>query len=132
MRIGEIAERSGVSTKTLRFYEQAGLVQPPARRENGYRDFGDDVLGRLEFIRAAQSSGLTLAEIRGVIAVRDGGEAPCSHVLGLIEQRTAEIDRRIAELRELRADLAVLAERAQTLNPVDCSADSVCEILSPR
>jgi DNA-binding transcriptional MerR regulator len=104
---------------------------PPARSANGYRDYDAAVVDRLAFIRAAQASGLTLAEIRTVVAIRDRGEVPCEHVRALIDQRTAEIDRRMTELRQLREDLARLADRARHLDPADCDPTAVCHIMTP-
>jgi DNA-binding transcriptional MerR regulator len=132
MLIGEVADRSGLPAKTIRYYESIGLVPAPARAPNGYRSYDDEILTRLAFIRAAHSSGLTLGEIRGVIAFRDRGETPCEHVRELIDQRTAEIDRRIAELQHLRADLTRLAQRARRLDPADCDPASVCHIIASR
>jgi len=131
MRIGEIAERSGMSTKGLRYYERAGLIDEPARTSSGYRDYGEDVLDRLRFIRSSQAAGLTLGEIKGVIAFRERGSPPCAHVLELIEDRAADLDRRIAELANLRDDLRALARRGRSLSPEDCSPDLVCHILNP-
>lgn len=129
MRIGEVAERAGVTTKTLRYYERAGLIDQARRTPNGYRDYQPAVLDRLRFIRAAQRVGLTLGEIKGVIAFRDRGSPPCGHVLELIEGRAADLDRRIAELGALRDDLCRLAARGRTLPIEACSPDLVCHIL---
>ncbi|HET6963413.1 MAG TPA: heavy metal-responsive transcriptional regulator, partial [Acidimicrobiales bacterium] len=105
MRIGEVADRAGLSTKALRYYESAGLVEAPPRTPAGYRDYDPGVLDRLRFIRSAQAAGLTLGEIRGVIAFREAGSPPCGHVLGLIEERAADLEARMAELARLRDDL---------------------------
>jgi DNA-binding transcriptional MerR regulator len=131
MRIGEAADRAGLSTKALRYYERVGLIDEPDRTAAGYRDYPDSVLERLRFIRAAQAVGLTLGEIRGVIAFRDQGSPPCGHVLELIEGRAADLDRRIAELGVLRDELRRLARRGRTLSPDACSPDLVCHILNP-
>jgi len=131
MRIGEIAEQSGLSTKALRYYERVGLVEEPLRTPSGYRDYGESVLDRLRFIRSAQAAGLTLGEIKGVIAYRERGRPPCGHVLELIEGRATDLDRRIAELRSLRDDLRGLARRGRSLSPEACSPDLVCHILNP-
>lgn len=131
MRIGELAEQAGVTTKTLRYYEHAGLIDEADRTPSGYRDYPPSVLDRLRFIRAAQSAGLTLGEIKGVIAFREQGSPPCGHVLDLIERRAADLDRRIGELRALRDDLRRLATRGRTLAPEACSPDLVCHILNP-
>ena len=73
MRIGELARRSGFAPTALRYYEKAGLLPQLARTLSGYRDFDGDTLPRLAFIRAAQAIGLSVAEIREVIGIRDRG-----------------------------------------------------------
>jgi DNA-binding transcriptional MerR regulator len=131
VQIGEVAEQAGLSTKALRYYERVGLIDEPHRTPSGYRSYDESVLDRLRFIRAAQAVGLTLGEIRGVIAFREQGSPPCGHVLELIDSRAAELDRRIAELRALRAELRQLAAQGRQLSPEACSADLVCHILNP-
>lgn len=129
MLIGEVAERTGVATKTLRYYEDIGLVPPPDRTPSGYRDYDDDVVDRLAFIRSAQAVGLTLGEIRGIVSLRDDGEAPCGHVLDLLRARAREIDRTIRELRDLQRDMRVLVDRAARLDPTDCDPRRVCHLI---
>ena len=132
MRIGELAARSGVAVKTLRFYEQAGVLAAPARTPSGYRDYGDTALPRLAFVRAAQACGLTLAEISQIIEVRDDSGPPCVHVVGLLDSHAAQLDDRIAELTRLRRDLQELRARASTLQQSACSADAVCHVIPTR
>jgi len=129
MLIGDLPQRSGVPAKTLRYYEEIGLLDPPARSASGYRDYDDSVLVRLRFIRAAQAVGLTLGEIRSVVALRERGETPCGRVLELLRDRSADIDRRIRELRALKADLNQLVTRAEHLNPSDCDPRGVCHLI---
>lgn len=129
MRIGELAAASGVPAKTIRYYEDIGVLDPPARTASGYRAYEPHVCDRLGFIRAAQAAGLTLGEIRGIVALRERGETPCAHVLDLITARHAEIEGRIAELRRISADLKRLATRARRLDPADCDPDRVCHLL---
>ncbi|MFD7497466.1 heavy metal-responsive transcriptional regulator [Streptomyces sp. NPDC059832] len=132
MRIGDLAIASGLTTKTIRYYEQAGLMPPPPRTINGYRDYLPTAEARLAFIRDARHAGLTLAEIRGILTLRDSGEAPCSHVTDLINQHLDEINRRMAELRKTRTALRDLAQRAAETVPQSCSdADNICRIISP-
>jgi MerR family transcriptional regulator, copper efflux regulator len=130
MRIGELAEQAGISTKAIRYYEQIGILTPPARTPSGYRSYDPSALGRLGFVRAAQAVGLTLGEIRQIIAFRDNGQAPCAHVTGLLQRRTAELDARIAELQQLRGELRQLAQRAATLDPEQCPPERVCHIIT--
>ncbi|MGH8975046.1 MAG: heavy metal-responsive transcriptional regulator [Acidimicrobiia bacterium] len=131
MRIGELASRSGVSNKTIRYYEDIGVVLPPRRSPSGYRDYDDSALDRLAFVRAAQAVGLSLGEIRSILALRDGGETPCGHVLDLLRARSADFDRRIAELRTLRGELHRLVERAGDLDPADCDPGRICHLIGP-
>jgi DNA-binding transcriptional MerR regulator len=129
VRIGVLAEACGLSTKTIRFYECRGLIAAPPRTVGGYRDYPREALGRLRFIRDAQSAGLTLAEVRAILLLRDGGAAPCEHVAGVIDEHLNGIDRRLAELRKTRAVLRSLASRAATVDPTTCTEEDVCVIL---
>lgn len=129
MRIGELAQRVGLTTKTLRFYEQAGVLSTPARTPSGYRDYDDTVLDRLRFVRAAQIAGLTLAEIRSVIEVRQDEGPPCEHVTAVLDRHAAVLDERIAELQSTRAEVRRLRERATSLDPAACREDGVCHVI---
>ena len=128
MRIGEIAGRAGMPAKTIRFWEDQGLLPPPGRTPAGYRDYDPAVLDRLAFIRHAQAAGLTLAAIRQVLAIRDSGQPPCTHVTDLIARRLAEVDARVAELTRTRDQLVVLAARAAEQVAADCRG--YCSIIA--
>ncbi|MFJ8550879.1 heavy metal-responsive transcriptional regulator [Streptomyces sp. NPDC093676] len=130
MRTGELAAASGLTAKTIRFYEQTGLLPEPPRTPGGYRDYPPQTAHRLAFIRDAQSAGLTLAEIRSVLALRDSGEPPCTHVTDLIDQHLADIERRMAELRKTRTALRGLAERAAVTDRSTCTQADICRILA--
>lgn len=131
MLIGEVARRSGVPPKTLRYYEDRGLLRP-ARTRSGYREFDDRVFDRLAFIRSAQALGLSLAEIGDIVTLRDNGEPPCAHVADLLADRAASIARTIGELRTLHAELTALIERAETFDPGECAPSDVCTLIRPR
>ena len=126
MRIGELAAAAGTTTKTLRFYEESGLLPPTERAANGYRDYGPEALSRLDFIHRGRTAGLTLAQIREVIEIRETGDAPCHHVHQLLTERLADIDRQIADLQALRATLSRQREHTETADPSTCAADTVC------
>jgi MerR family copper efflux transcriptional regulator len=130
VRIGELAARSGVPVKTIRYYEEIGVLGPADRTPSGYRDYDEPAIDRLAFVRAAQAVGLTLGEIRQVVALRERGETPCTHVVELLERRAGEIERRIVEMQRLRGELRRLAERAQGLDPADCAPDRVCHVIT--
>jgi DNA-binding transcriptional MerR regulator len=130
MQIGEVARKIGVATSAIRFYEESGVLPEPHRTASGYRVYDPSVIDRLTFIRAGQAVGLTLAELKEVLGIRDRGEAPCRHVAGLIDLRIDEIDQRIKDLRRLRRDLTALAGEAEVFDPTDCPPESVCRILT--
>jgi MerR family Zn(II)-responsive transcriptional regulator of zntA len=126
MRIGELAAAAGTTTKTLRFYEDSGLLPPTDRAANGYRDYGPEALSRLDFIRRGRVAGLTLAQIREVIDIRGAGEAPCQQVHALFTARVLDIERQIADLDALRADLIQRRDQAGEADPSACPAETVC------
>ena len=129
VRIGELAAQAAMTTKTLRFYEQAGLLPEPSRMPSGYRDYDDDALDRLRFIKAAQAAGLTLAEVRQIIAVRDETGPPCEHVVGVLDRHAAQLDARIDDLRKARAEVERLRQRAGRLDPAECIKSEVCHVI---
>jgi DNA-binding transcriptional MerR regulator len=130
MLIGDLATRAGLSAKTIRFYEQAGLLSQPPRTPAGYRNYPPGAVDRLAFIRHAQAAGFTLADIRGVLAIRDSGQAPCEHVSVLIDEHLAQVERRIAELTRARDALKDLQRRASATDPADCAESEICIILA--
>lgn len=129
MRIGEFAGRLGLNPRTIRFYESIGVLPEPDRTPSGYRDYAEPDLERLGFIKLAQSLGLSLDDIREVLALRDRGEAPCAYVRGVIEEQAASIDQRIRELERLRAELRRLQQVARTLPDPPPDDRCVCHIL---
>ncbi len=133
MLIGELAAKAGLPAKTIRFYEQAGLIPAPPRTPAGYRDYPPGAFDRLAFIANAQVAGFTLAEIRSVLAIRDSGDPPCRHVATLIGLHLAQVERRIAELTRTHDVLIDLQRRAAAINPADCPEPEICSILTaPR
>ncbi len=112
MRIGELARRASVSPKTIRCYEDIGVLGRPPRTPGGYRDYGEDAIARLAFIRAAQSAALRLGEIRAAQAFRDHGTPPSRHVLERITELNDTLPALIGELSRLRQELDQLARRA--------------------
>ena len=129
MRIGEVADLSGTTTKTMRFYEDQGLLPAADRTSGGYRVYTQDVVSRLDFIRRGRTAGLTLAQIRQVLDIRDAGGAPCEHVKDLLTHRLAALDRQIADLQTLRETVAALRESAAIVDPGTCSPHQVCRYL---
>ena len=106
-RIGEIADRTGVSVETLRYYEKRRLLTAPARTEGGYRVYSDSVVQQVKFIKQAQSLGLTLDDIQQLTAgqLRRDHAASCRKVRDLLTRRIEDIDTRIKDLRAFRRTL---------------------------
>jgi len=126
VRIGELGKKLNLSAKTIRYYEEIGLLPDPGRSPSGYRDYGDGAIERLRFIKAAQAVGFSLGEIREILAFRDRGATPCQHVTLLIERHAQEIAERIRALEQMQVDLRDLARRARTLVP---SPGRFCHII---
>lgn len=130
MRIGELASEADVTAKTVRYYESIGLLAEPERTASGYRDYDQRTLERLRFIRDAQESGLSLAEIASVLELKDVGASSCRHTVGLIERHLADVDRQIERLVETRRQLMAMAQRAIALDPADCTDPDRCQVIS--
>ncbi|WP_454850139.1 heavy metal-responsive transcriptional regulator [Promicromonospora soli] len=129
MRIGEVADAAGTSTKTLRFYEEQGLLPEVGRTPAGYRDYPPDAVTRVDFVHRGQAAGLTLAQIKQILDIRDRDQAPCEHVRDLLDTQLADLDRQIRQLSDLRATVAALRDGAAAADPDTCSADQVCRYL---
>ncbi len=132
MRISELATRTGTTAKTLRFYEESSLLPEPSRTFNGYRDYDEGAITRIQFVKAGQAIGLTLAEIRNLMSIRDDGASPCSAATDLLDQHLNAITDRIRELQTLKRDLVRLKIKASQLNPAECPPESVCHVINPR
>lgn len=130
MRIGVLADRSGVTTKTIRYYESIELLAEPERTPSGYREYGEEAAERLRFIRDAQSSGLSLSEIQSVLELKDAGARSCDHTAALLERHLCEIDDQIARLQVARAELVDLAERSRGLDPTECTDPHRCQVIT--
>src|SRR5215469_15083997 len=105
LTVGQLAARAAVRTDTIRYYEREGLLPTPRRTEGEHRRYGATDLDRLLFIRGAQRLGLRLAEIRDLLTVRDTGTCPCGPAEVVLREQVSEIDREMARLRALRAEL---------------------------
>jgi DNA-binding transcriptional MerR regulator len=105
LKIGQLARRVGVTAKAIRFYEAKRVLPPPPRGANGYRLYGQDAPEILTFVKQATGLGLTLAEIREIIAIRQGGRPPCAHVHRLLQDKARELDRKLRDLIEMRRQI---------------------------
>jgi len=108
LRIGELARATGFTDKTLRFYDEIGLLRPSGRTPAGYRQYDGSAAERLRFVRKAQGLGLKLDDIRAILEISDAGRIPCEHVLAVVDRELARVDSQLRRLRSLRRDLSDL------------------------
>ena len=129
LRIGELARRAGLSARTLRYYEEIGLVAPARRSPSGYRLYRRDAVERLAFIRRAKAMGLSLEEVRQVLAVHDAQGDPCVHVLELLDQKERQVAEAIRELTEFREALRDLRRRWRGRGTRSTDEGHICPII---
>jgi len=111
MRIGELARRTGCAVETIRYYEKAGLLDPPGRTQGNYRAYGEAHVERVRFIRHCRTLDMTLEEIRTLLVVRDDPGASCAAVNALLDEHIGHVAARIDELHALETQLRALRER---------------------
>ena len=104
-RIGRVAQDTGVTIDTIRFYEKQGLLRRSPRSEGGFRLFGAEDIEALKFVRKAQELGFSLNEIRELLILRADHVPACSHVKDLLDQKLAMVRQKIAELQKLEGGL---------------------------
>ena len=126
-RIGELAAQLGLNPKTIRYYEQIGLLPAQARTAAGYRLYGPTERDRLRFIVKAKTIGLSLKEIGEILALRRGGERPCEHVLELLDRKLRGVDAQVQTLTEFRQELVTMREEAADTAAADACVCGIIE-----
>jgi Cu(I)-responsive transcriptional regulator len=106
LTIGKLASATGVNVETIRYYERAGLVSPPARTDGNYRSYGSDDVARLRFIRRTRDLGFSLEQIRALLSIAGQRDSSCGTVDVIATEHLTEVDRKIADLTALRRELA--------------------------
>lgn len=129
MKIGQLADRTGVSAKAIRYYEDIGVLPEAARADNGYRTYDPATAERIGFIRDAQTAGMSLTEIQLILGLRDSGESTCGHVIATLESHLDELDRQMAEMDRTRRRLLELVDRARSLDPSNCDDPNRCQTI---
>lgn len=129
MKIGQVARETGLTTKTIRYYEGIGVLPEPERLPNGYREYEASTIDRLEFIRDAQAAGLSLTEIQLILELRDEGETTCGHTIALLEHHLGDIDRQLIELGRTRSRLHKMISTAKSLDPTECTDPNRCQTI---
>ncbi|MEO0383026.1 MAG: Cu(I)-responsive transcriptional regulator [Pseudomonadota bacterium] len=119
MNIGEVAARTQLPAKTIRYYEEIGLVRP-GRADNGYRDYAEEDVHRLAFLQRARGLGFTIDECRQLLSLYDDKHRASCDVKALTLEKLSEIDRKLNEMQALRDTLATLADSCIGDDRPDC------------
>lgn len=120
MNIGTLARRSGVPTKTIRYYESVGLIEAPARSDNGYRVYDEEAVRTLSFVRKSRELGFPLDEVRCLLSLWHDKQRSSGEVRALAQARIQDIDARIHELQRLRDELGHLVQACHGDNRPEC------------
>jgi len=124
LTIGKVARLAGIGVETIRFYEREGLIEEPPRRESGYRQYPEDTVHRLRFIRRAKELGFTLKEIKELLALRIEPETTCEDIRRRAEAKIGDIEEKICTLNKMKGALKKLTLACKGRGPV-----SACPIL---
>jgi Cu(I)-responsive transcriptional regulator len=120
MNIGQASEQTGVSAKMIRYYEGIGLLPSAARRANGYRDYSDQDIAVLQFVRRTRDLGFSLEEVAALLALWGDKKRPSRDVKRLAEAHIADLERRIREMRAVMKTLRQLAQHCHGDERSDC------------
>ena len=124
LTIGQVAKHSGIGLETVRFYERKGLIEEPPRTDSGYRQFPEDVVARIRFIRRAKELGFKLSEISGLLSLRIDPDNTCPDVRKQTELKIADVEEKIRALQKIKTALKKLAASCVGTGPT-----SECPIL---
>jgi DNA-binding transcriptional MerR regulator len=127
--IGDVAERAGVPTPTIRYYESIGVLKPPARSSAGYRRYSEQTIEERRFIKKAQALGFSLDEVGEILTLSRSGKLPCSQVLSLGHKHLAAVEERLRQLQTFRDQLtSELAKWEQQKTAVTCNG--LCQFIA--
>ncbi|MDC4207003.1 MAG: Hg(II)-responsive transcriptional regulator (plasmid) [Candidatus Manganitrophus sp.] len=124
LTIGQLAKRAGVKIETVRYYERRGLILEPPRRESGYRQYAEDAVARIQFIKRAQELGFSLKEILELLSLRVDRHTTCKDVRQRAEAKISDIEVKIADLKRMKQALVKVTNACSGRGPT-----SECPIL---
>lgn len=119
MNIGEVSDRSGLPTKTIRYYEEIGLVQP-LRSDNGYRAFRDSDIHKLAFLGRARALGFSIEDCRTLLGLYEDETRESAQVKAVAKEHLQKIDEKIEQLKSMRSTLSQLIDACQGDSRPDC------------
>jgi len=127
--IGELATVTDTKVETIRYYERVGLLPKPKRTAGNYRSYESSHLGRLSFIRRARDLGFSIEEVRNLLGLADQKDRSCETVDAIAREHLADVDRKIADLNELRRELDAIIRRCHRGTIAECR---ILDALAPR
>ncbi|MFO1390720.1 MAG: heavy metal-responsive transcriptional regulator [Agitococcus sp.] len=129
LKIGELAQKTHVSTATLRYYEQCGLLSQANRADNGYRYYPEEAVQHVEFIKKAQQLGFSLQDIATILQIRQTGQAPCHVVKHLLSEKIAQVQNQLETLKHLETELLYYQQQWQQQPNVSNATGSICHLI---
>ncbi|MDG2320234.1 MAG: Cu(I)-responsive transcriptional regulator [Rhodospirillaceae bacterium] len=120
MKISEASRQSGLPAKTIRYYEETGLIAPAARAENGYRDYSDIDVHKMRFVRHARGLGFSVEVCSQLLSLYEDQGRKSADVKAIAQEHLIEVDAKIKELQELRSTLSHLVDHCHGDNKPDC------------
>ena len=127
--IGGLARATGTTVETIRYYESIGVLPAPPRTSGGHRAYGADHLARLSFVRRSRELGFSIEQIRTLLGLAGDRERSCEAIDAIAQEHLAEVDRKIADLKALRRQLASLIGQCRHGTIAECQ---ILEALAPR
>jgi len=119
LTIGKVAKLSGVGVETVRYYEREGILQQPKRHLGSVREYPEETVHRLHFIKRAQELGFSLQEILELLSLRSKPSGSCAKVVEKAEVKLQQIEKKIADLRKIHSALSKLKDRCGQQAPSD-------------
>jgi MerR family mercuric resistance operon transcriptional regulator len=129
MQIGDLAEQAGVNVQTVRFYERRKLLPEPPRTHSGYREYGEQELKQLRFIRQAKTLGFTLDEIRDILRSRGRGQCPCTDVIAIAERHLRDVREQIEILEKFEKELTTAVGQWKKAGKQSVEAGAICTLI---
>lgn len=118
LTIGKLAKKAGVNIETIRYYERRGFIPKPRRRESGYREYPEDMVTRIQFIKHAQDLGFSLKEIQELLSLRLDPKTQCVKVKNRTEMKIKDIENKIRSLQKMKKALVKLTKACSDKGPV--------------
>lgn len=118
LTIGQLAKKADINIETIRYYERRALIPKPYRRESGYREYSEETVKRIQFIKHAKELGFSLKEIHELLSLKLDPKTPCSEVKNRAEAKIADIEEKLKTLQGMKKALVKLTKACSGKGPV--------------